>query len=143
LIQRFGSTLNLNLHFHMLFLDGVYVERAAGTVRFRWEKAPTSAELTELGQRIGTTHSQCATDTAGGTRICRCNLYAGKPQGLSLIVYSTPATSAILQSAANDRIETSDLNSAGGSHRTVDPFVHVSRSASVATARMSYWRPPI
>ena len=23
LIQRFGSTLNLNIHFHMLFLDGV------------------------------------------------------------------------------------------------------------------------
>lgn len=26
LIQRFGSALNLNVHFHMLFLDGVYVE---------------------------------------------------------------------------------------------------------------------
>ncbi len=25
LIQRFGSALNLNIHFHMLFLDGVYV----------------------------------------------------------------------------------------------------------------------
>jgi hypothetical protein len=24
LIQRFGSALNLNMHFHMLFLDGVY-----------------------------------------------------------------------------------------------------------------------
>jgi hypothetical protein len=26
LIQRFGSALNLNVHFHMLFLDGVYVD---------------------------------------------------------------------------------------------------------------------
>jgi hypothetical protein len=26
LIQRFGSALNLNIHFHMLFLDGVYVD---------------------------------------------------------------------------------------------------------------------
>ena len=26
LIQRFGSALNLNLHFHMLFLDGVYAK---------------------------------------------------------------------------------------------------------------------
>ncbi len=26
LIQRFGSALNLNVHFHMLFLDGVYVK---------------------------------------------------------------------------------------------------------------------
>jgi hypothetical protein len=28
LIQRFGGALNLNLYFHMLFLDGVYVEGA-------------------------------------------------------------------------------------------------------------------
>ena len=26
LIQRFGSALNLNIHFHMLYLDGVYAE---------------------------------------------------------------------------------------------------------------------
>ena len=26
LIQRFGSALNLNIHFHMLFLDGVYIK---------------------------------------------------------------------------------------------------------------------
>ena len=26
LIQRFGGALNLNVHFHMLFLDGVYVD---------------------------------------------------------------------------------------------------------------------
>jgi Putative transposase len=25
-IQRFGSALNLNVHYHMLFLDGVYAE---------------------------------------------------------------------------------------------------------------------
>jgi hypothetical protein len=44
--------LNLNLHFHMLFLDGVYVEHPDGAVRFCWMKAPTSAELSELAQRI-------------------------------------------------------------------------------------------
>jgi hypothetical protein len=48
LIQRFGSALNLNIHFHMLFLDGVYVERPDGSLRFRWVKAPTNAELTQL-----------------------------------------------------------------------------------------------
>jgi hypothetical protein len=26
-IQRFGSALNLNVHLHMLFLDGVYVDK--------------------------------------------------------------------------------------------------------------------
>lgn len=33
LIQRFGSALNLNVHFHMLFLDGVYVEYPDGAVQ--------------------------------------------------------------------------------------------------------------
>jgi hypothetical protein len=45
LIQRFGGALNLNLHFHMLFLDGVYVERPDGSLTFRWVKAPTDAEF--------------------------------------------------------------------------------------------------
>jgi hypothetical protein len=52
LIQRFGSALNLNLHFHMLFLDGVYVERPDGSLTFRWVKAPTSAELSALAEHI-------------------------------------------------------------------------------------------
>jgi len=30
LIQRFGSALNLNIHFHMLFLDGVYTSDSSG-----------------------------------------------------------------------------------------------------------------
>ena len=53
LIQRFGSALNLNVHFHMLFLDGVYVDNATGSsIRFRWVKAPTSAELSHLTHTI-------------------------------------------------------------------------------------------
>ncbi len=35
LIQWFGSALNLNIHFHMLFLDGVNVDRLDGSVRLR------------------------------------------------------------------------------------------------------------
>ena len=57
LIQRFGGALNLNVHFHMLVLDGVYVERPDGTLRFRRVAAPTSAELNtltaSLAHRIG------------------------------------------------------------------------------------------
>ena len=30
LIQRFGSALNRNIHFHMLFLDGVYIDQPDG-----------------------------------------------------------------------------------------------------------------
>jgi hypothetical protein len=36
----------------MLLLDGVYVERPDGSLRFRWVKAPTSAELTALAHTI-------------------------------------------------------------------------------------------
>lgn len=52
LIQRFGSALNLNIHFHMLFLDGVYVAGPHGLARFRWVKAPTTEELTQLAHTI-------------------------------------------------------------------------------------------
>jgi len=57
LIQRFGGALNLNVHFHMLCLDGVYIEHPDGSLRFRWVKAPNGAELTRLAEtparRIG------------------------------------------------------------------------------------------
>ena len=53
LILRFGSALNLNVHFHMLLLDGVYVDGENGSSpRFRSVKAPTSAELTQLTHTI-------------------------------------------------------------------------------------------
>jgi len=53
LIQCFGSALNLNIHFHMLFLDGVYISGKNGTsARFRWVKAPTHDELAQLTHSI-------------------------------------------------------------------------------------------
>ncbi len=52
LIQRFGSALNLNIHFHILFLDGVYVDRFDGSARFRWVSSPTTQELTQLARTI-------------------------------------------------------------------------------------------
>ena len=51
LIQRFGSALNLDIHFHMLFLDGVYVRAESGPF-FRRVKPPTSAETEQLIHRI-------------------------------------------------------------------------------------------
>ena len=52
LIQRFGSALNLNIHFHMLFLDGVYEGEASSSSRFRWVTDPTSYELAQLTRTI-------------------------------------------------------------------------------------------
>jgi ribosomal protein S27E len=54
LIQRFGSALNLNIHFHMIFLDGVYVLTEGATPVFRHVPAPTGAELQDLVQQIAT-----------------------------------------------------------------------------------------
>jgi len=58
LIQRFGGALNLNIHFHMLFLDGVYTGGLNELpMWFRQVKAPNRAELTRLthtiAQRVG------------------------------------------------------------------------------------------
>ena len=36
----------------MVFLDGVYVGGPDGAARFRWVKAPTSAELAQLAHTI-------------------------------------------------------------------------------------------
>ena len=53
LIQRFGGALNLNIHFHILFLDGVYIDGTHGSgTRFHPIKAPTSDELTQLTHTI-------------------------------------------------------------------------------------------
>ncbi len=60
LIQRFGSALNLNVHFHMLWLDGVYEETtgpAQRKPRLHRTRAPTSAQLTELAGTIA--HRVC------------------------------------------------------------------------------------
>lgn len=48
LIQRFGSALNLNLHFHVLFIDGVYQQKNNGKLRFHRVNAPTANELNTL-----------------------------------------------------------------------------------------------
>lgn len=55
LIQRFGSALNLNIHFHMLLPDGVHVggRDPRGQPRFHRVKAPARAELEQRGQCAG------------------------------------------------------------------------------------------
>jgi ribosomal protein S27E len=52
LIQRFGSALNLNIHFHMLFLDGVYVQHASDRQCFQRTAPPTVEQLHVLLHQI-------------------------------------------------------------------------------------------
>jgi hypothetical protein len=59
LIQRFGSALNLNIHFHILFLDGVYVYRDNRPPQFQRVKAPDKSELEDLVQLISQRVGRC------------------------------------------------------------------------------------
>ncbi len=51
LIQRFGSALNLNVHLHMLILDGVYTQEAQGP-RYHRASAPDAKTLDRLINRL-------------------------------------------------------------------------------------------
>ena len=65
MIQRFGSALNLNVHFHMLFLDGIYTQNQYGKTRFQQTIAPSQQKLTVLAHTI----SHRATTGAQGIHI--------------------------------------------------------------------------
>ena len=51
-IQRFGDALNLNVHFHLLALDGVYAEDDNGCISFRPVAPPGDEEVTRVAERI-------------------------------------------------------------------------------------------
>jgi hypothetical protein len=53
-IQRFGSALNVHLHFHILFLEGVYLDRTAVGLkpRFLAGAPPTDTEIAAVLQQI-------------------------------------------------------------------------------------------
>src|SRR5262249_57451303 len=52
-MQRFGSALQLNLHFHCVFLDGVYLDRTdqGRTPRFLQGEPPSDADAPDLLQK--------------------------------------------------------------------------------------------
>jgi hypothetical protein len=51
-IQRFGSSVNLNVHFHVVCLDGVFIRDAVGRAVFRPAPAPTREELGTILRRV-------------------------------------------------------------------------------------------
>lgn len=53
LIQRFGGSINLNVHFHQLYLDGVYeLDNEGRPSTWHMTKAPTKSELSEVLNKI-------------------------------------------------------------------------------------------
>ena len=53
-IQRFGSALNLHVHFHCVFLEGVYLNRTAAGLKphFLKSEPPSDADITAVLQKI-------------------------------------------------------------------------------------------
>jgi len=51
-VQRFGDALNLNVHFHTLALDGIYVVEEGGQVAFRPVPPPSDTEVARLTERV-------------------------------------------------------------------------------------------
>jgi hypothetical protein len=51
-IQRFGDALNLNLHYHLLSIDGVYAADEKGEVHFVPAAPPGDKEVAQVAERI-------------------------------------------------------------------------------------------
>jgi hypothetical protein len=53
-IQRFGSAINVNVHYHFVFLEGVYLDRAdqGRTPRFLTGEPPTDTDIAAVVQKI-------------------------------------------------------------------------------------------
>jgi len=51
-VQRFGGSLNLNLHFHSVFLDGVFTRDEQGRALFHPAPPPDATELHAIARRV-------------------------------------------------------------------------------------------
>jgi len=51
-VQSFGDALNLNVHFHSLALDGIYVADDDGNIAFRRVGPPSDAEVARVAERV-------------------------------------------------------------------------------------------
>ncbi len=51
-VQRFGSSINLNVHFHVMVLDGVFTRDELGRPVFHRAPSPTRAELEQVVRRV-------------------------------------------------------------------------------------------
>lgn len=47
-LQRFGGSVNLNVHVHALVLDGVFARTAGGSLRFHASPVPSSTDVAEV-----------------------------------------------------------------------------------------------
>jgi len=51
-VQRFGSSLNLNVHFHVIAMDGVYAEQSDETMLFHPLPAPSDEDVARVARAV-------------------------------------------------------------------------------------------
>ena len=51
-MQRFGGFINLNVHFHVVFPDGVFTMNGSERLRFRQLDPPTNEEIAALAEKV-------------------------------------------------------------------------------------------
>jgi hypothetical protein len=51
-VQRFGSSLNLNVHFHAIVMDGIYAEQPDGSLLFHPLPAPSDEDIARLARAV-------------------------------------------------------------------------------------------
>jgi hypothetical protein len=63
-IQRFGSAANLNIHFHVIALDGVYEKKSTGRLKFYAAQAASVAHRIAFGPNAGQPVRRLKTQTS-------------------------------------------------------------------------------
>ena len=122
-IQRFGSALNLNVHFHMLFLDGVYVGNKANKLTFKQVNAPTNDQL-QTGLQAAV-----STQTHERKKLDRISRYIARP--------AIPEPRLSLTKSGNVRYELKTPYRDGTTHVIFDPLdLDVQGCTNVAGAWM-------
>jgi hypothetical protein len=133
-IQRFGSALNTNVHFHTLAPQGVFIEGAKGTGRFVPLPAPTDSEVARLLAtvrrrivRLVARHGIDLEDPSGETqptdeRLFDCPVYA-EIQGAAVVgrVATGPRAGAPVQRVGRNRYPAA-VSSTGPLHAHLDGF---------------------
>ena len=51
-VQRFGSSLNLNVHFHVIVMDGVYAQQPDGNLLFHPLPAPSDEDIARVARAV-------------------------------------------------------------------------------------------
>jgi hypothetical protein len=94
-IQRFGGGLQLNVHFHSLFLDGVFAERPDNVLEFHPADPPTDEEVARV---LATIHGRV------GRLLTRRGLAVEDRPDVDPLAEESPALAGISSASIQGRI---------------------------------------